>query len=165
MKTSLLIISALFSIASGAQQPSQEKSKTSLRFGKKIVNTLLRQLMSKAEWALKQEPVTVTAESSPRTAGGKHDFYSEGDYWWPNPVSADSPYIQRDGMTNPDNFVAHRLAMIRLSQIVGALASVNTVFNDEKYVKQVLKHCRGWFVDTATMMNPNLLHSQAIKGR
>jgi hypothetical protein len=66
-----------------------------------VTNTLRKQVMEEAGWALQQQPVTVTAESSPRSAGGKHDFFSEGDYWWPNPVSADSPYIQKDGMTNP----------------------------------------------------------------
>ena len=40
---------------------------------------------------------------------------SEGDYWWPDPANADGPYIQRDGMTNPDNFVGHRRALMRLS--------------------------------------------------
>src|SRR5512138_3230306 len=86
-----------------------------LSFKKMIIETLRQQIMQQAEWAMKQEPVTVTAQASPRSAGGKHDFFSEGDYWWPNPVSADSPYIQKDGMTNPDNFVAHRHAMIRFS--------------------------------------------------
>jgi hypothetical protein len=73
--------------------------------------------------------------------------------------------VQRDGMTNPDNFVAHRHAMIRLSQIVGALASAYELTGDEKYVAQVLQHCKAWFVDTATLMNPNLQFAQAIKGR
>jgi len=68
-------------------------------------------------------------------------------------------------MTNPDNFVAHRHAMIRLSEIVGALASAFIISKDDKYVRQALKHCRAWFVDTATMMNPHLLYAQAIKGR
>jgi hypothetical protein len=98
--------------------------------------------MEEAEWAMQQQPVTVTAQSSPRSAGGKHDFFSEGDYWWPNPVSADSPYIQRDGMTNPGNFTAHRLAMIRFSKIVGALASAYQLTGDKKYVtcKNIVKH-------------------------
>ncbi len=61
----------------------------------------------------------MTAAGSPRSAGGKHDFFSEGDYWWPDPKNPDGPYIQRDGMTNPDNFVEHRKAMIRLS-LIGA---------------------------------------------
>ena len=60
---------------------------------------------------------------SPRSAGGKHDFFSEGDYWWPDPTNPNGPYIQRDGMTNPDNFVEHRRAMIRLSLVVPALAA------------------------------------------
>jgi hypothetical protein len=130
-----------------------------------VMKTLRKQILQEASWALQQTPVTVTAQSSLRSAGGKHDFFSEGDYWWPNPQSVDSPYIQRDGMTNPENFVAHRHAMIRLSQIVGALASAYKLTGDEKYVAQVLQHCKAWFVDTATCMNPSLQYAQAIKGR
>jgi hypothetical protein len=134
-------------------------------FQSEVRETLEAQIMKEAEWAMQQEPVTVTAQSSPRSAGGKHDFFSEGDYWWPNPKSIDSPYIQKDGMTNPDNFTAHRIAMIRLSKIVGALASAYKITNDNKYVSHALKHCKAWFTDAATMMNPNLLYAQAIKGR
>jgi hypothetical protein len=134
-------------------------------FKKEVTETLRNQIMQEADWAMRQEPITVTAETSPRSAGGKHDFFSEGDYWWPNPKSIDSPYIQKDGMTNPDNFVAHRHAMIRMSKIVGALASAYLLTGDEKYVQQALKHCKAWFVDNATMMNPNLQFAQAIKGR
>ncbi len=140
-------------------------TKPVISFEKEIIETLRPGILKKADWALQQQPVTVTAESSARSAGGKHDFYSEGDYWWPNPVNADSPYIQRDGMTNPDNFVVHRHAMIRLSQVMGALASAYLLTHDQKYVGHALKHCRAWFVDTATMMNPDLLYAQAIKGR
>jgi hypothetical protein len=134
-------------------------------FKSEITGTLRGQIMQEAAWALQQEPVTVTAATSPRSAGGKHDFFSEGDYWWPNPNGADSPYIQKDGMTNPGNFVAHRHAMIRLSKIIGALASAYKLTGDEIYVQHALKHCKAWFVDTATLMNPHLLYAQAIKGR
>ena len=163
MKRLWFIISVVFFSSSFAQQTISKKIKTS--FEKKIIGTLRNDILNKAEWALQQQPVTVTSESSSRSFGGKHDFYSEGDYWWPNPVSVDSPYIQRDGMTNPDNFAAHRHAMIRFSQIVGALASAYKLTNDEKYIHHALLHCKAWFVDTATMMNPNLLYAQAIKGR
>lgn len=132
---------------------------------KEVSDVLRQQILSEAAWAMTQEPVTVTAHTSTRSAGTKHDFFSEGDYWWPNPASADSPYIQRDGMTNPDNFVAHRLAMIRLSRIVGALASAYKLTGDEKYVQQALRHCTAWFVNKETLMNPHLLYAQAIKGR
>jgi hypothetical protein len=122
-------------------------------------------VLDRAAWALKQEPVTITAYDAARSAGGKHDFYSEGDYWWPDPSQPDGPYIQRDGQTNPDNFVAHRHAMIRLSEIVGALGSAYVITGEDYYVRHAFRHAKAWFVDTATMMNPSLVFAQAIKGR
>jgi hypothetical protein len=68
---------------------------------KEIESVLASQVLKNAEEALKMKPVTVTAEKSERSAGGVHDFYSEGDYWWQNPEDPNGPYIQRDGMSNP----------------------------------------------------------------
>ncbi len=130
-----------------------------------MIRTLEKQSLEEAGWAMQQAPVTVTASHCLRSAGGPHDFYSEGDYWWPDPRHPDSPYIQRDGMTNPANFTAHRQAMIRLSRIVGALATAYRLTGDAKYIGPALRHCRAWFVDTATCMNPDLQYAQAIKGR
>jgi hypothetical protein len=122
-------------------------------------------IMEKAAKYLREEPVTVTASHCKRSAGGKHDFFSEGDYWWPNPKDPNGPYIQRDGMSNPDNFVAHRQAMIRLSEIVGTMASAYVLTGDDKYVRHAVKHLKAWFVEPETKMNPNLLYGQAIKGK
>ena len=127
--------------------------------------TLRPYVLKEAAWALRQMPVTVTASTSPRSAGGPHDFFSEGDYWWPDPQNPTGPYIQKDGLTNPDNFTAHRLAMIRLSRIIGALASAHKLTGDEKYVRHALLHLRAWFTDPQTLMNPSLLYAQAISGK
>jgi hypothetical protein len=118
-----------------------------------------------ADAYLREAPVTITASSSPRSAGGRHDFFSEGDYWWPDPANPNGPYVQRDGMTNPDNFVAHRQAMMRLSLHVPALAAAWSLTRDRRYAAHAARHLRAWFVDADTMMNPNLLYAQAIKGR
>jgi hypothetical protein len=130
-----------------------------------VIATLKPHILSEARWAMQQQPVTVTAQTSPRNTGNKHDFFSEGDYWWPDSANPQGPYIQRDGMTNPDNFVAHRQAMIRFSRIVGALASAYVLTQDETYVRQAFRHLNAWFVDSDTRMNPSLLYAQAIKGR
>ena len=131
----------------------------------KAAATLRKQVMEEASWALQQLPVTVTAVSSPRSAGGIHDFYSEGDYWWPDSANPGGPYIQRDGMTNPQNFVAHRQAMIRFSRIEGSLASAYKLTGEKKYLDHAMTHLKAWFADPATLMNPNLLYAQAISGR
>lgn len=124
-----------------------------------------KRILDAAQRYLKEEPVTITAYSSPRSAGGRHDYFSEGDYWWPDPKNPDGPYIQRDGMSNPDNFVAHRHAMIRLSLQVPALAAAWMLTKDERYAAYAAKHLRAWFLDPATLMNPNLQYAQAIHGR
>ncbi|WP_245326311.1 alginate lyase family protein [Hymenobacter wooponensis] len=129
------------------------------------VAVLRAQVLAEATWALQQAPQTVTSSHSPRSTGGPHDFFSEGDYWWPDPANPAGPYVQRDGQTNPDNFVAHRLAMIRFSRIIGALASAYQLTHDPKYVRHALVHLRAWFTDSATLMNPSLLYAQAISGR
>ncbi|OKL42202.1 alginate lyase [Pontibacter flavimaris] len=126
---------------------------------------LRKQVLQEAAWALELQPVTVTAHVATRSAGGIHDFYSEGDYWWPDPANPEGPYIQRDGMTNPDNFVAHRQSMIRFSRIVGALASAFKLTGDTKYRDHAFVHLNAWFVDPETRMNPSLHCAQAIKGR
>lgn len=155
--TSLLFIT-IYSFSLFAYNPSP-------KFKKETIKLLKKEIVARADKVLYESPQTVTMYICPRNAGGIHDFYSEGDYWWPDPANPDGPYIQRDGMTNPDNFVDHRKAMIRVSQIVGILASAYKITGDEKYVKQAFIHLRSWFVDPATRMSPSLLYSQAIKGR
>ncbi len=114
---------------------------------------------------LDQPPVPITRFSCTRSQGGIHDFYSEGDYWWPNPKDPDGPYIRKDGQSNPGNFVAHRKAMRNLNQWVVTLVAAYQITNEEKYGAHALKHLTAFFLNEKTLMNPNLLYGQAIKGR
>lgn len=124
-----------------------------------------QRIMPIAERYLLEIPITITAFHCERSAGGIHDFYSEGDYWWPDPDNPDGPYIQIDGMTNPNNFTAHRKVLIRFSIHVATLTSAYKLTNDIKYAQKAIEHLLAWFVNPDTKMNPNLLYAQAIKGR
>jgi hypothetical protein len=122
-------------------------------------------VLAAANQYVQEAPVTVTASHSPRSAGGLHDFFSEGDYWWPDPEHPDGPYIQRDGMTNPANFVEHRRALMRLSVQLPALVEAWRLTRQARYATHAARHLRAWFVDASTRMNPNLQFAQAIHGR
>src|SRR2546421_8281160 len=122
-------------------------------------------VLKAANQYLSEKPITVTASSSPRSAGGSHDFFSEADYWWPDPKDPNGPYIQRDGMSNPDNFVEHRRALMRLSVQVPALVAAWKLTKDKRYAAHAAAHLRAWFIDERTRMNPNLQYAQAIHGR
>src|SRR5262249_40304625 len=114
---------------------------------------------------LREAPVTITAYHSQRSAGGPHDYFSEGDYWWPDPANPGGPYIQRDGLTNPDNFTAHRHALMQLSLRVPALTAAGVLTNERRFAHQAVRHLVAWFIDERTRMNPHLLYAQAIHGR
>jgi hypothetical protein len=131
-------------------------------FFKKTASVLANKIIQQADATLFEKPITVTAYSSERSKGGKHDFFSEGDYWWPDTLHPNGPYIQRDGLTNPQNFTAHRLAMIRFSKVVGSLTSAYILTKNTKYSNAAVGHLKAWFIDTATLMNPSLLYGQAI---
>jgi len=97
-----------------------------------VARTDRKRILAAADKYLFAQPVTVTASRNPRSAGGLHDYSSEGDYWWPDPKHPGGPYIQRDGMSNPENFNAHREAMVRLSLMVPALTAAWALTGDKK---------------------------------
>lgn len=121
-------------------------------------------ILAAASRYLLEKPITVTATRATRSSGGLHDYFSEGDYWWPDPKNPGGPYIRRDGMSNPQNFNAHREALIRLSLIVPALAAAWELTRERKYADHAGQHLRAWFVDPATHMSANLQYAQAIFG-
>ncbi|MFY9856032.1 MAG: alginate lyase family protein [Terracidiphilus sp.] len=110
-------------------------------------------------------PVTITAFPAKRSAGGLHDFYSQADYFWPNPKDPNGPYINRDGQSNPENFDEHRKAMVALSVQMPALTAAWVLTGDDRYGKRACDHLRAWFVTPETRMNPNLEFAQAVQGR
>jgi len=113
---------------------------------------------------LNEEPITITSYPCERSAGGIHDFYSEGDYWWPNPDDPNGAYIRRDGISNPDNFIKHRQLMSRLSIQVPTLVAAYELTHDKIYADKAVQHLQAWLVADETRMNPNLMYAQAIKG-
>ncbi len=117
-----------------------------------------------ADAALHDRPRTITSVINPRSPGGPHDFSSEGDYWWPDPENPGGPYIKRDGMTNPDNFIAHRELLLAFARDTSALIAAYRITHDERYAAAAVKQLDAWFVNPQTRMHPDLQYAQAIKG-
>lgn len=130
-----------------------------------VADVLREEVISRADSALALAPVTVTDFVAEQSEGGIHDFYSQADYFWPDPNNPGGAYKSHDGESNPNVFKCHRQAMIRLSRIVGDLTSAWLVTGDEAYARAVEPHVRAWFMDQETMMAPNMLYAQAIIGK
>ena len=133
-------------------------------FSQDVIDNIRIATITKADSFLNLAPVTVTASHCSRSAGKLHDFYSEADYFWPNPDNPNGPYIQKDGESYPGLFTDHRFSMIRFNDMVATLTSAWLLTSNQKYADKAMEHLRAWFVDTATMMNPHMLYAQAITG-
>lgn len=129
-----------------------------------VAQTDRARILRGAKEALAHAPLTITSIPSPRSPGGPHDFFSEADYFWPNPRDPDGPYINRDGQSNPNNFNDHRKAMVDLSLWVPALTAAWVLTRDQRYARHAIDHLHAWFVTAATRMNPNLEYAQGIHG-
>ncbi|MDE3068428.1 MAG: alginate lyase family protein [Verrucomicrobiota bacterium] len=123
------------------------------------------EILKDAAAALTQAPITITKYRAKLSEGGPHDYYSNGDYWWPNPHTTNGlPYVRRDGFSNPDNFNQHRECLRRLRDAVAALGAAYKITGHDRYVKKAVELLRVFFLYPQTRMNPNLKYAQAIPG-
>ncbi len=123
-----------------------------------------QRILKAAEAYLPLVPQTITAYPSDRSPGGLHDYFSQADYFWPDPANPGGKYINRDGQSNPGNFDGHRKAMIALSIRMPALTAAWLLTKDRRYAECACDHLRAWFIASATRMNPNLEYSQGVVG-
>lgn len=122
-------------------------------------------ILKAADAALSLKPISITQTKAPASPAGPHDYYSNGDYWWPDPSKPDGlPYIQRDGQSNPSNFSAHRMELRRLRNAVASLGSAYKITGDDKYAAKAADLLKVFFLDPDTRMNPNLQHAQTVPG-
>jgi hypothetical protein len=129
-----------------------------------VADTDRRRIFAAASSYLKLPILTITSFPSERSPGGLHDYFSQADYFWPDPKNPDGPYVNRDGQSNPDNFNGHRKAMIALSIQMPALTAAWVLTGDRIYGQRAADHLRAWFLTPATRMNPSLEFAQGVHG-
>ena len=121
-------------------------------------------VLTAARKYLSEQPKTIISAPAPRSTGGSHDYFSEADYFWPDPNNPTGPYVNRDGESNPGNFNTHRELLIRLSIQVPALAAAWVLTRSREFADHAAAHLRAWFITPASRMNPNLQYAQAVHG-
>lgn len=140
------------------------QAKRNLERGDRTLKEALKHLTAQADYWLDKGPWTVTNKTTAPPGGSIHDYASQAPYWWPNPNTTDGcPYIQRDGVRNPDvDKYAERTNVNRMfnSSYVLSLAWYYT--GKPIYAQKASTILRTWFLDEKTYMAPNLNHAQII---
>lgn len=143
-----------------------EQSRKAVRRGDASVTKAYQDLIHKADSLLGMEPVSVMDKGLVPPSGDKHDYMSQGPYWWPDPEKADGlPYVRRDGQTNPETRELKDAAnMSHMKSAVMTLGRAYYFSGDERYSEKAAELIRTWYIDPETWMNPNLNYSQRIPG-
>ena len=124
-----------------------------------------QQLKAEADRLLPVEPLSVMMKDKLPASGDKHDYMSQARYFWPDPTKPGGlPYINRDGVSNPE---LERLDRNRLGETADRVTTLSLAWyfsGDEKYAQKATELIRVWFFDKDTRMNPNLEYAQMIPG-
>ena len=141
-------------------------TKAKVQSGDKSVMDAYKKLIASANKILAYKPVSVMDKVDMPPSGNKHDYVSLAPYWWPNPNTPNGlPYIRKDGEINPEvkNY-PDKQSMPRLCGNIYLLGIAYYLSGNEQYAQKVNELMTVWFLDTATLMNPNLNFAQYIKG-
>jgi hypothetical protein len=123
-------------------------------------------LRASADKALKQKPVSVMDKGVAPPSGDKHDYLSQGIYWWPDPSKPDGlPYIQKDGQINPEvRKITDESNLVALRRAIPSLAQGYYFTGDERYATHAALLLKTWFLNPETRMNPHFKYTQFIPG-
>ncbi|HJZ82276.1 MAG TPA: alginate lyase family protein [Pyrinomonadaceae bacterium] len=137
-----------------------------VRAGDKSLVPAWEKLERDARKALSAGPFSIVNKAVAPPSGDKHDYLSQAPYFWPDPKSANGlPYIRRDGERNPEiNKITDHVSLDDLENSVETLALAYYLKGDETYAARAVLLLRAFFLDPATLMNPNLEYAQFIPG-
>lgn len=125
----------------------------------------LSHLVCVADSLLECVPMSVMDKEAVPASGDRHDYMSQARYFWQDPQKADGlPYINRDGVTNPEIYKLDRDRLGKTADRIKTLALAYYFTGDEKYAGKAAQLIDVWFLDKNTRMNPNLEYAQMIPG-
>lgn len=123
-------------------------------------------IVKEADKRVGKPVITITENENLQASQDPHDYFSTARYYWPDPTKPDGrPYIRRDGESNPEhNQVSDEQKLNELVKAVEYLSLAYHLTGEEKYAAESGRFLRGFFLEEATRMNPNLNHSQSVPG-
>ena len=123
-------------------------------------------LLKEADSLLGATALSVMDKADTPASGDKHDYMSLARYYWPDPSKPDGlPYINRDGVSNPELNRYDRNRFGQTCERINTLALAWYFSGNENYASKAVELMKVWFLNPSTRMNPNLNYAQIVKGQ
>lgn len=125
----------------------------------------LDRLLKEAKEAMEVDRLSVVDNPRLPASGDPHDYYSIAPYSHPNPDTPDGlPYINRDGIFNPEFEECDRRRMDKICSYTRKLTLAYLATRDPAYREHAVRLLRCFFLDPETRMNPHMEYAQEVRG-
>lgn len=122
-------------------------------------------LLRNADSLLDVKPYSVMDKERNSPSGDNHDYTSLARYFHPDTTKADGlPYVNRDGISNPELALYDRNRLGTTANRVRDLALAWYFSRDERYAAKAAELLNVWFLDPSTRMNPHFEYAQMVPG-
>ena len=148
------------------EAPAVARVHARIKAGDKAFDAALAALGVDADKQMTVGPYSVMDKKVAPPSGDKHDYLSQGIYFWPDPTKPNGlPYINRDGQINPEvRKITDESELVALRRAIPTLAQAYYFTGEEKYAARAALLLRTWFLDPKTRMNPHFKYTQFVPG-
>lgn len=122
----------------------------------------VQNLLKNANDLIHDDCISVTQKKS-SFSNDKQNYESLSSYFWPNPDNPNAPYIERDGVLNPETKTDDRSRLNEVTDRIVKLSLAYYITEDIKYYKACLRQIKVWFLNKDTRMHPHFKYAQVIK--
>jgi len=121
-----------------------------------------RALLYEADNLMLEKDIAVTQKSN-SINHDKHNYESLSSYFWPNTTDSIAPYIERDGILNPETKTDDRHRLDKATKRITKFALAYYLFENDKYADACIRQIKVWFLNKDTYMYPHFKYAQVIK--
>ena len=122
-------------------------------------------LRQKAELMLQEDDLSVTYKSDYgiSLSGDPHVYTSLSSYYWPVPGEPESPWCYKDGQYN--NLEIEKYDFLNWERMIKRIVTLTLAWwmtDNSRYADSAINQVRVWFLNSDTLMYPNLEYAQTI---